>query len=793
MRARTQHISSHERPGEWADKAAYGLIILLLVAVPLAFTTAVYSIYSLPKFALLLVGAAALVPLLIWNAMLTQRRRERRRLLLSRQVLLVSLYLIVIVISTLLGVSPIAELFGSSYNQMGMLTHVCFFIVFVGLISLTGSNESRFRVVLWAMTLAGLVVATYAFMQFFGKDPFLQSKYYTFESEAGSVLRVNSTLGHSDYLGNFLLYIAPLGVGLGLSSYGSARRLGLAAAGLSGLAILFTGTRGAWVGLIAAVLVFLALARFDNKSRVRLSRRRTMIGWTVSIAIIVILAAAVALSPASRSIALRVRSLGETTGAGRTLLWRDSMKMVKDYALIGSGPEGFRKAFLQYKSGELARLAPGTNNESSHSSYIDAAISYGLVGAVIYAAIITSSFFLLLTAWRRARDRRNRLIPSALMSALVAVAVHNVFIFDQISTGLYFLVLAALAHIASNLTAAGNVSNDDEYAPVLSKENSYGSRLKVSRSKQTGGESQSPKLQIPRRGLASVLFVAGVALFVITAWYAIERVVADVQVNKALASAKAGNLDGVIDYGERVLSHPGPTSDRQLLVARCFNLYADFVSSVMSGAGPAKQTALTETRKRALELAMFHAEQSLQHTLTPDAGYVLLAYLALKLNDAEKLFTYASEAVRLDPNFSNSRWLMAEAYLDRQDREAATREARLAVSLNPVSTEARSALKRATGVPDSSAKSSQLVSYARSLAADGKFIRARRFLVRAIRKARGPCPDCHSALAAVFEATGMYPEAISEWEAFSREAPDRAAAEQTSSRIERLRQSDTRR
>ena len=184
---------------------------------------------------------------------------------------------------------------------------------------------------------------------------------------------------------------------------------------------------------------------------------------------------------------------------------------------------------------------------------------------------------------------------------------------------------------------------------------------------------------------------------------------------------------------------------------------------------------------------MSHAEQSVQHTLTADAGYVLLAYLALQLDDADKLFNYASEALRLDPNFSNSHWLMAEAYLRREDREAAAREARLAISLNPYSKEARSALKRARGIPDSSEKPVQLISYARVLASEGKLDKARRFLVRAIRKAHGPCPDCHNALAVVHEAAGAYTEAISEWEAFTREAPDRALAEQTASRIDKLR------
>src|SRR6266436_6205980 len=229
MRASAQKTAPKVRPQERPGEATYWLTVSVLVVVPLAFSTAVYRIYTVPKFAVLLMGGAALIPLLIWTAMRTPELRDDvRQSLASRHVLLVSLYTFVILISTVFGVAPIASFLGSSYAQMGLLTHLSFFIVFVSLIGIAGS-EKRFRGVLWAMTLTGLAVATYAFVQFFGKDPFIPARLYTFESEAGALLRVNSTIGHSNYLGNFLLYVAPLGAALALVSRGSARRAALAA------------------------------------------------------------------------------------------------------------------------------------------------------------------------------------------------------------------------------------------------------------------------------------------------------------------------------------------------------------------------------------------------------------------------------------------------------------------------------------------------------------------------------------------------------------------------------------
>lgn len=771
MRASAQKTTPKLKPQERPGEATYWLTVSVLVIVPLAFSSAVYRIYTVPKFAVLLTGAAALVPLLIWTAMKApELLNDVRRSLASRHVLLVSLYTAVILISTVFGVAPIASFFGSSYAQMGLLTHLSFFIVFISLIGIAGS-EKRFRGVLWAMTLTGLAVATYAFVQFFGKDPFIPARLYTFESEAGALLRVNSTIGHSNYLGNFLLYVAPLGAALALVSRGSARRAATAASVLSVLAIAFSGTRGAWVGLVVGALALLLLLRPGKTEQVAAPERRKTIWGAAVIALgVLVLLAIVSVSPASRSIVLRARSMiHENTGAGRTILWRDSMKMVKDYALAGCGPEGFRKAFLPYKSDELARLAPGTNNESSHNSFIDAALSFGLPGAVLYVAIVASSLSLLWRARRRARDRGARIIVSALLASFVAVVVHNFFIFDQISTGLYFFAFAALAQIASNNGAASDLVKREQV---------------VARGKVVASGSLSMPSAPKGRLMTVVLFVAAAVVFVMAAWYSTVLVLADIEINKALSSAIAGRFEDLVDHCDRATSYPDPAGDYSLLAARCLTGYSDAVGGKTPQSG---RSDPTDTRKAAISLAMIQAEKSIAHSLTPDAGYVLLAYLAFQLGDSDKVFTYSSEAVSLDPRFSNSRWLLAEAYLGKGDREAAAREARLALDLNPNSSDARSAIKRARGAPKPTGNTEVLIQYARELASEGLFDKARRVLLRAIRKSGGHCANCHSALALLYEQAGRNADAIGEWEAYEREAPEQALAEKTAMRIERLK------
>lgn len=802
-------IAVNTGPAGRVSAAAFTLCVLALVSVPLAFSTSVYRIFSLPKFAILLTVSAAIAPLTAWVAM--RRRGEAGQVLRSRHVAIVCLYFITVTLSTILGVAPVASLFGSFYNQMGLMTHSCFIVCFFGLVFGIGESEARMRTVLRAMAMTGFLVAVYALIQFSGHDPFLQPNSYRFNTESGPILRVIGTLGHADYLGNFLLYTTPLTAGFAVAGRGRARLLALIATALSVVAITCSGTRGAWAGFLVGMAAFVALEMRGRAGRFLRMPRRLILNVSVTCVAILVLIWAVSLNPMSRSIAVRARSLlaEGATGAGRTILWRDSIKMIPEFAATGAGPEGFRKAFLAYKSKELARLAPGINNESAHNSYIDAAISYGLPGGILYVAAIASSLSLLLRARRRARSKGIAVIVAGIFSSLLAVAVHNIFIFDQIPTGLYFFAFVALAFVAANVTdepgGAPERGDGRTRPPAFSADKKVSTRRKAALlkkgeergNKMAAGGNELPNSSRLRPRLAhrpdSFIAAIGVAVIALAAWYAISITRADRNIHKALAYADAGDIDHVVQYGERASRSAEPTGAYDFLFAQALATCSERMRAGSGGQLMTEQNGLTGAQARAIYLAVAHAERSAAHTLTPDSSYVLLAYLALLAGDAEKLRAYATEAVKWDPNYSDSHWLMAEAYLKEGAREQAAREAGLALALHPSSRNAASALARATSDAEAYERTvAKTVTRARKLAAAGDGEGARRLLLRAIRKSSGPCPECHRALALVYEMTNSCDEAIAEWQTFLKQDSARASAGQVEARIEQLRQKGVR-
>lgn len=666
------------------------LSLALLVLVPLAFSSAVYTKYSLPKFVVLLVGASALLLFMAQRpALLSLRQGRAKSDPRVRLVSVVFFYFFAVAVSTLFGVAPVVSLFGSHFNHMGLITRVCFFIFFVALGVGIGASESRLRATLWVIATTGCLVATYAVAQSFGVEPFVRRSLYTFPTPGGAIVRVCASLGHADYLGNFLCYTTLLTAGLALAARRWLRVFAVAATGLSIIAIAFSGTRGAWVGMFAGITAFAFFGLKDGVAR-QILKRSSRSAVAAIIASAVLLLSLFVLSPASRSVTQRLRELMSegTSASGRNLLWRDSVKMVPSFAFVGAGPEGFRKALLGFKSIELAKLNPLSNNESSHNAYLDTLISHGVAGVALYIAMIVLSLMRLIRARRQSKAENWRLIITGLISSFIAVLVHNIFIYDQISTGLYFFAFLAITVAVSNVFAASSAAAEGSpQQPSPAKVKAAGPNRESARS-----SSSSPSWNWTRW----VRTGAALACLVIAIWYSAGLIESDAAYNDLFDSSHPVDFNRLSSLGERVTGAPDPTRQYDFLFAHAVETFVRNLPKASESAARSQGITVDvkSIREESLKLAISHVERSLSRTLTPDLNYSLLGSLALAAGDVNKLQDAASEAIKWDPYNYYARLLMAEAYLARGLREQAEREAELAFELRPLSQEVAAMLAR---------------------------------------------------------------------------------------------------
>ena len=143
-------------------------------------------------------------------------------------------------------------------------------------------------------------------------------------------------------------------------------------------------------------------------------------------------------SPAGQGLRSRIHwSLEEPLGGARPLLWRDTIRMGGYRLAAGYGPETFGPNFPSINPSALARAYPDFQHESPHNVFLDALVSQGIPGLLLFwrrDAGVISGFSALRKAPYLACARRG-------FGRRLASQQFNVF---TLPTALYFYLMVAL-------------------------------------------------------------------------------------------------------------------------------------------------------------------------------------------------------------------------------------------------------------------------------------------------------------------------------------------------------------
>ena len=124
----------------------------------------------------------------------------------------------------------------------------------------------------------------------------------------------------------------------------------------------------------------------------------------------------------------------------RLMVWRDSVKLWKNYPLLGTGANAFRSVFSQYKSLE----APRTFNYAVNT-YVQLLVEAGLLGFLLFLTLLARYVLRLRVNFKRSLIRKEIIV--CVIGAIVAAMVHaTVDLAPYIL--LYSVVLASVAGLA---------------------------------------------------------------------------------------------------------------------------------------------------------------------------------------------------------------------------------------------------------------------------------------------------------------------------------------------------------
>jgi len=376
-----------------------------------------------PKLVVVLAITAAL---LVHWALLSPRRMRGARWFLP--ILLFGL--VSVVLSTILSSNPPLSLYGTAWRRYGALSQACILTVAFFIATHVAGRMERATAILRGISIAALLTAMYGIAQYFGWDPLLPGSAYHIGEGIWTIVRPPGTLGYASYFAVWLDMACLVSLaGMASDSSVTWRWISGASALLSVCAVLLTGTRGAYVGLLAGAVVWLFWRGF------RLTRRLTL-----GLAMAALLGLAFYSSPAGWQLHSRKRWFVEDPwGGARLYLWRDSVRMAADRLAAGHGPEVFSAAFPRYESRELAAAYPDFAHESPHNIFLDALVAQGIPGMTALCCICAAGFA---AAWRL----RAKMGAAAawLSAALAAGIVSQQFVAFTIPTALMLYVIVAI-------------------------------------------------------------------------------------------------------------------------------------------------------------------------------------------------------------------------------------------------------------------------------------------------------------------------------------------------------------
>ena len=185
------------------------------------------------------------------------------------------------------------------------------------------------------------------------------------------------------------------------------------------LAIFFSFTRGAYLGVFAGIMFFTAPALCKA-------------GWfsRIAVAFLAIVILLIALNPGAISQRLISSfNLKEGSNLERLKNWQQALDVIRDYPVLGVGLGNYASI--------IKPTVPERSSIYAHNLFLDIAAETGVANGVIFLSLI------LISIWRQIKN--GRIVNLGIASGLICFLVHSVFDTPLFSPQVLCLLLIILA------------------------------------------------------------------------------------------------------------------------------------------------------------------------------------------------------------------------------------------------------------------------------------------------------------------------------------------------------------
>ncbi len=428
----------NEKNIKFAERFLF-LALIIAAAVPLVVVKGIGHPFLTPKELLFRLALAAALPAL---AYVISVRGLRQPDFLGWTVLAL---LAILTLSTIFSVDPAISFWGYAERLTGLITVFLVALFGLGLFVLfRAPGRARIFLIFWGALWGIILTLSYYERLFTG--PWAQ-----FHSEFG---RVISTIGNPIFFAAAVMAAVPPLAVAALGFRGRVKRYLIAALilGAGILTIVFTETRGAYLGVLAgAAVAAMALCFWSPNRKVKaLTFALPILALATLGGLYFVRDSTFAHSNRITSRIVSIFNTADPSQIQRFQLWRLGLRAIGERPILGWGLENFDIALDRlYDPGFTRYGVANSNSDRVHNSYLDFGVAGGIPALLAFVA-----FFAALASKSLKLRRQGALSNAQAALALAAVAAYAV----QSLTGFETLVslvglavgAALLASLASN-------------------------------------------------------------------------------------------------------------------------------------------------------------------------------------------------------------------------------------------------------------------------------------------------------------------------------------------------------
>ncbi|MDD5071735.1 MAG: O-antigen ligase family protein [Patescibacteria group bacterium] len=466
--------------------------------------------------------------------------------------------------------------------------------------------------------------------------------------------RIIATIGNAAYVGAFAIFNFFFVSLLFFKTKNKLWRSGyIAAAFIFLLALIFSGTRGAYLGFGASLMLMaLLLAILGGNKKIK------KYGLACLLALVVLSAALFlgADRPFVKNNSFLARltniSLSSSTMQTRFISWRAAAKDFSNHPILGVGHGNYAIIFDKYFDPTFYNYTRSeTYFDQAHSNLIDIVSTSGLLGLLSYLSIFVAALIYLIRGFKR---REISLADFILLIGLItAYLIQNLVVFDALVT--YIALMVLLGYICW-LSRGGTA---EEEAPV----------------------SKEKDKELDNREIYSLFIFGLITIFAVYQFNLkpVKMLMGTIEGQKALARS---DVVGAVEAYKKALSHK-TILDRDSRASLVKTLGSIAVSSD-------EQQAAREIMDYGVELAKANVKYNPKDNLMQlQLAQVLDNASRVNIGNTEKFYYYSDQALEaIDSAIASSPgripvyFIKAQICLTRSETEKAVEILKYAVSLN---------------------------------------------------------------------------------------------------------------